>query len=279
MNSIRRLFPLGCLLGVIFTLHQEASAYDRLKAVAHAQLFWSKDVTGYNPAYNDYSSTDWEAILGFLLPGIEARYGDCANFASQNLIAGGLTLAQGPGLDDKGAIPIVSNLATNLGTSQRVKIVAQIDYRTTQTAPSWLVPGDIITWGDDSRAFRHSGTVVEGTGNSSLVSYHSNDRKNVAWDFPASQDDNKWLINFYHIDSAKPNIRLKKQDGTPIENFLSEDKLIVEAEDDPDGSGIKTINIKHVQPGGGVASHVNSTRTFTGNNLLLQPPFFSLRKN
>lgn len=269
------LSPLGVGLVALLALlwPSDGFAYRPDLAVHHAHSFWNRDtaITGYDPRYNDYHAENWEVVLGFLLPGVEARYGDCANFASQNLIVGGLDISAGPGVDNKGAIPIVQNLAAHLTSKQHAKPVALIDYRVTQTAPSWLAPGDIVTWGDTDRSFRHSGTVTGGSGNSAVVTYHSTDRKDVAWSFPAERDDNKWLINFYHIDSKNPSIRLRKKNTraeiTPG-GFSDDSGVIVEATDDADGSGIASINIKHVQSDGvGVASHINSTRTFSGNNI------------
>ena len=67
--------------------------YNAANAVAYAKQWWN----GYNPAYNNYNGSG----------------GDCANFVSQCLIAGGQSLS-GCSTDGKGCVPGVSNLKSCL---------------------------------------------------------------------------------------------------------------------------------------------------------------------
>ena len=73
-----------------------SSNYDPQAAANYADTWWN----GRNPAYYDYG------------------YNDCANFVSQCLIAGGLSLGAGPGVDSLGCIPWCDNLHLNLVNSQ-----------------------------------------------------------------------------------------------------------------------------------------------------------------
>ena len=65
-------------------------SYNPWGAINYANAYCSS----YNPAFNNY----------------KGRGGDCANFVSQCLTAGGFSLAGCGGTDNKGMIPGVSNL-------------------------------------------------------------------------------------------------------------------------------------------------------------------------
>ena len=69
-----------------------AISYNANAAVNYAKRYCKN----YNGAYNTYPGED------------------CANFVSRCLIAGGLSLSGCPGLDSRGAIPLVANLRTCL---------------------------------------------------------------------------------------------------------------------------------------------------------------------
>ena len=68
---------------LLFILLGLSLAYDANKAIRYAQTYCKS----YNPNYIDYRSQ-----------------GDCANFVSQCLIAGGLNLRNCGGRDGKGSI-------------------------------------------------------------------------------------------------------------------------------------------------------------------------------
>ena len=65
-------------------------SYNPWGAINYANAYCSS----YNPAFNNYRNSG----------------GDCANFVSQCLTAGGFSLAGCGGTDNKGMIPGVSNL-------------------------------------------------------------------------------------------------------------------------------------------------------------------------
>lgn len=158
--------------------------YSRVAAVAYAAKFW--DI--YNTAYNDYSASG----------------GDDCNFVSQCMIAGGMSLwkghdGAGGGVDSKGVIPFSdyfhSFLVNQLGADY-----AYIEY--SGTAPDWLVPGDIIIYGDASAEpspdlWRHAVIVVEGQGATAKVSAHTPDRYREPWDFAFPTSFTR--ANFYHL--------------------------------------------------------------------------------
>lgn len=161
--------------------------YDRTAVAAYADKFW--DV--YNPSYNDYSGSG----------------GDCANFVSQCMIAGGLSLWQGydgngAGVDSKGAMPFCDYLHQNLVSYQG----ATWDYiEWSGSAPSWLSPGDVIIYGDASNEtapdyWRHAVIIVEGYGGDAKISAHTTDRYHVAWTYAFPSSFHR--TNFYHLPNG-----------------------------------------------------------------------------
>ena len=115
--------------------------YDPDAAVSYA-LAYCRD---YNGAYNSY-------------PG-----NDCANFVSQCLIYGGEDLSGCAGLDDKGAIPSVSDLKSCLSSK---------GWRSSSTRPSSFIAGYPFFHNSYSHA------MIATSVNSGSVYYagHTNDR-------------------------------------------------------------------------------------------------------
>ena len=79
---------------IILLLIGFSLSYNTGGAISYAKKYCNH----YNHNYHDYSRSG----------------GDCANFVSQCLIAGGLKLGGCKGLDNKGAIPYVPNLRSCL---------------------------------------------------------------------------------------------------------------------------------------------------------------------
>jgi hypothetical protein len=108
-------------------LGSDGTIYDPPAAVNYAEVWWDDR----NPNYHDYSSSG----------------GDCANFVSQCLIAGGLELSVCDSctwIDDKGCLPRCSDLHTYLvdylHATWETKPRGQLE-------PLWFVPGDpAIFW-------------------------------------------------------------------------------------------------------------------------------------
>ncbi|MCG2718041.1 MAG: amidase domain-containing protein [Nanoarchaeota archaeon] len=157
----------------------QPSLYSRIAAVSYADKYW--DV--YNTAYNDYSGSG----------------GDDCNFVSQCMITGGIGLwkgydGAGGGVDSKGTITYCdyfhSFLIDQLG--------ADYGYiNDSGSLPDWIVPGDIIIYGDASDSYRYAAIVVEGQGATAKVSTHTSDQYHVAWDYLFPTTYNR--VNFYHI--------------------------------------------------------------------------------
>ena len=156
-------------------------SYNPSKAVAYAkQWAYSR-----NPKYYDYSN------MG----------GDCANFVSQCLIAGGLSLSGCPGTYGQGGtIPLVSNLETCL---------VQKGWRRADQMPSKGVPaGSVITFNYAAHA-----TLCVVGGTNPLIAAHTNDiyggssnwgyGKRYFWD-PKASTTISWFpyVNGYNINDG-----------------------------------------------------------------------------
>ncbi len=158
--------------------------YDRTAVVNYADEYW----LDYNTDdYNDYSGGG----------------GDCANYVSQCLIAGGLNLWQGrygggENVDSKGTMPFCDYLHQHLTTFQNVTHVT-ID--TSGSPPDWLEPGDVIIYGDPPGGdeWRHAVIVVEGTGDNAKINGHSSSRYHTNWDYAFGLGAYFEWANFYHI--------------------------------------------------------------------------------
>ena len=88
--------------------------------------------------------------------------GDCANFVSQCLIAGGLDLSSGPGLDSYGCIPSTTNLSTFLLNSPAMTQYTVLSRGTSE--PLWFMPGDVAIFATASGTVH---TVIAVTGDAS----------------------------------------------------------------------------------------------------------------
>jgi hypothetical protein len=160
---------------------QSYPKYNRTAAAQYADLYWQN----YNTEdYADYSGVG----------------GDCANFVSQALIAGGLSLWQGDdgaghGVDIYGAMPFCDYLAGNLKNYQTC-VYSYIE--NTGTPPPYLTVGDVIMYGDSADYYRHAVIVVGGSGNNVIIDSHTTDRHHEPWDyaFPSPFP----IANFFHLD-------------------------------------------------------------------------------
>lgn len=116
-----RLITLAAIL--LCASASEAFAYNSTTAVAYAEQWWN----GRNPDYHDYSESG----------------GDCANFVSQCLIAGGLDLS-GYGTDSHGCLTTCTNLHSYLtnypGVTWEIRFEADAE-------PTWFLPGDPAIFG------------------------------------------------------------------------------------------------------------------------------------
>ena len=116
-------------------------SYNPSAAVNYA-LKYCRD---YNPSYNSY-------------------YGvDCANFVSQCLIAGGLSLSGCYGLDSRGTLPLVANLKNCL---------SQKGWRSSSTRPSNFKAGYPFF----ANAYEHAMLATSISGGYVYYAAHTNDR-------------------------------------------------------------------------------------------------------
>ena len=112
--------------------------YNAANAVAYARQWWNS----FNPAYYNYDN----------------QGGDCANFVSQCLIAGGQSLS-GCATDGKGCVPGVSNLKTCL-TSK--------GWKSSSSIPRGFIAGYPVIFPG------HATIATSVSGNNVLVACHSN---------------------------------------------------------------------------------------------------------
>ena len=189
------------IIGIFFIVSVNAIAqtYDPEKAAEYASFWCDKKNTigspDYNPVkwggpYHDYSS---------------GQGGDCANFVSQCLKAGGLDLSLGAygvsggtgEVDDKGCIKGAHELTIHLEKYQKI----------TSTVVTGFNPPDDHDLGDPmfqiSNGRAGHSLICSSLDNSAvhLYSYHSNDNcdKNVSSSYDGLQ------LKFFHITSSTPD--------------------------------------------------------------------------
>ncbi|PIU65510.1 MAG: hypothetical protein COS84_06820 [Armatimonadetes bacterium CG07_land_8_20_14_0_80_40_9] len=193
-------------------------AYDRQKAVEYANKWWNTDLNGdgccdyvngslaspqgpytwyygINNDPNNIATNEGDNTIpdGYLL---DWGY-DCANFASQVLIAGGI-LMNGPG--QGGTYPMAEDL--------RKYLRDVIGATETFPFPSNLEPGDIIFLLEGGEAV-HTLIVLKNLGNDAYIAAHTYDRNSLD---PLSRNYKRTLLNEYpsepkaylHIPSFLP---------------------------------------------------------------------------
>ncbi len=207
--GINRKLPAG-LIAILFIvsiipeilpLSDSAIPSDSVEVYPGDSVFYSRNASvgyayrwynGRNPHYNDFTSSG----------------GDCANFVSQCLIAGGLSLHNGtdgsgygvypdadrPTTYSNGTIPYCDYLHQHLVNYQPVDYA----YVTTANAtiPSWIEVGDVIIFGNSTDYWQHAMLVVwKGTDDLGLAA-HTTDTWNASfW----TELNYFGLANFYHI--------------------------------------------------------------------------------
>jgi hypothetical protein len=172
-----------------------AGTYNPLKAIQYANQWWNKR----NPKFQSYG------------------VGDCANFVSQCLIAGGLNLRASSSANRTGSIGECVNLDVFLTKTLKATV-----WRTSSRsrAPTGLQPGDVAIFGN-WLGLRHAVIVSAKQSNGQpLFNAHTVDRKNttLGWLFSA------WTyVKYYHIVkgpitvavASKPAVSAKTAVVTP----------------------------------------------------------------
>jgi hypothetical protein len=168
-------------------LGSDGTIYDPQAAVNYAEVWWDDR----NPNYYDYSSSG----------------GDCANFVSQCLIAGGLEPSVCDSctlIDDKGCLPrcrdIHTYLVDYLHATWETKPVGQSE-------PLWFVPGDPAIFGySDAHPRTHAVFAVTGdatdyaTCNAHSDNLHHESIENFYIIYPSLD-----RCTFYHIPVSTQN--------------------------------------------------------------------------
>ncbi|AGB04467.1 lysozyme M1 (1,4-beta-N-acetylmuramidase) [Aciduliprofundum sp. MAR08-339] len=177
-----------------YVIHQVSPQplYDHRAAYGYAYKWWSSS----NPHYALYSNSSDES----------------ANFVSQALIAGGLSLWKGDdgsggglGSSSYGALPSCEALHKNLVEYQDVDYA----YVTSQnfSVPEDLEVGDVVIFGnEDGEHWSHAAIVVYRSGNDVGIAMHDPDVWNASLSsyFPSTYS----RISYYHIeDGAKKLIQ------------------------------------------------------------------------
>ncbi|HEY8426421.1 MAG TPA: amidase domain-containing protein [Limnochordales bacterium] len=186
-------------LGTLVPLSSRATsrqvAYDRDKAVAYARRYcggaWGCGNGGrYNPAYKDYTDVG----------------GDCTNFASQVLHAGGLPMddtwyyRRGGG---SGAWVQATGLLSYLLDAGRARLLARGTYadvveasdRFPEGAIRSLKPGDLIAYQEQGQVVHFAVVTGQDARGYVVVDSHTADRRAVPWDVGWDQATVYWLLS------------------------------------------------------------------------------------
>jgi len=163
-----------------------AGMYNPLKAIQYANQWWNKR----NPKFQSYG------------------VGDCANFVSQCLIAGGLNLRASSSANRTGSIGECVNLDVFLTKTLKATV-----WRTSSRsrAPTGLQPGDVAIFGN-WLGLRHAVIVSAKQSNGqSLFNAHTVDRKKttLGWLFSG------WTyVKYYHIVKSPITIAMAPKPAT-----------------------------------------------------------------
>lgn len=153
MFSLLSFLPNKLLINII------ASAYNASAAVSYANTYWSN----YNPNYSNYNS------IG----------GDCANFVSQCLVAGGMQMTDGwywYSYDDRSASWSACASMYNYFKNSGYEIIEN-------PSDSQVIEGNPVLYYSSSKGRWSHAAICTGHDSSgnALVSAHNSDRHNVNW--------------------------------------------------------------------------------------------------
>jgi len=163
-----------------------AATYNPLKAIQYANQWWNKR----NPKFQSYG------------------VGDCANFVSQCLIAGGLNLRASSSANRSGSIGACVNLDVFLTKTLKATV-----WKTSSRsrAPTGLQLGDVAIFGN-WLGLRHAVIVSAKQSNGQpLFTAHTFDRKNttLGWLFSA------WTyVKYYHIVKSPITVAVASKPAT-----------------------------------------------------------------
>ncbi|HWQ21137.1 MAG TPA: amidase domain-containing protein [Clostridia bacterium] len=169
-----------------------AGTYNPLKAVQYANQWWNKR----NPKFQSYG------------------FNDCANYVSQCLIAGGLSLRASPSADKSGSLAQCTSLDAYLTNTLKATV-----WKTSSSArpPTALQPGDVAIFGN-WLGLRHAVFVsAKQTNGQPLFNAHTYDRlrTTIDWLFSA------WTyVKYYHIVKSPITVAVAAKPAAPAKTAV-----------------------------------------------------------
>jgi hypothetical protein len=185
-GTSRLVFVVLALVALSAATSSAAVAYDRVTAATYADTYWQ--------SYN----SGW--------PSFARKGGDCTNFVSQALYAGGIAMRLSPAyagdeawymLQSKGRrwsyslswINVQSHRSLLLSLPGVAQVASYHGVAPGQLVASNAAQGDVVLYDwDDDGVYDHEsivvasdGTNVDGTPNWDLVDAHTNDRYHAYW--------------------------------------------------------------------------------------------------
>lgn len=155
-------------------------SYDRNAAVNYAKAHWNKP----NHKCGNYIKCTPYSYWGGEACGYSSQGGDCANFVSQILLAGGHAKLKGGecrgypcGVEEIGALKLGKCLANQFKWKRTCGYL--------QKPPSNIQPGDVLVYhsGSCDGGQAHAVAVVSVGGGSATIACHSNANYNVAYTY------------------------------------------------------------------------------------------------
>lgn len=178
---------------ILLIIEISVLCYDRGAAVNYATQHWNRP----NHICNSYSSCSPYSYWGSEACGYGGQGGDCANFVSQCILAGGhAILNQGEcrgypcGVEEIGATRLGNCLANTYGWK------STCDYL--MPPPGDVRPGDVIIYhvGSCWNYNAHSAIVISTNGGSVQIACHSNNQYGVNYNYMGtSMPYYQWLRN------------------------------------------------------------------------------------
>jgi len=169
-----------------------AATYNPLKAIQYADQWWNKR----NPKFQSYG------------------FNDCANYVSQCLIAGGLSLLASPSADKNGSIAQCTSLDVFLTNTLKATVWKKSPG---SLAPTGLQPGDVAIFGN-WLGLRHAVFVsAKQTNGQPLFNAHTYDRLHttIGWLFSG------WTyVKYYHIVKTPATVAAAPKPATPAKTTV-----------------------------------------------------------
>ncbi|OGS39114.1 MAG: hypothetical protein A2551_08090, partial [Elusimicrobia bacterium RIFOXYD2_FULL_34_30] len=165
-RNLRKIFSILLILFLCNIFISDSFAYDRGKAIQYLDTWWDTDLDD-NDSHEHINTNGGYTYYPY--DPVTETGGDCANFASQVLIAGGIRFGS-YGYGQGGAIPGAENLRQNLKSQHGAIEYSYLD--------NSIKEGDIIfvTDFDETPDADHTLIVRSRTGNEVYVSAHTDDR-------------------------------------------------------------------------------------------------------